>query len=522
MAITGDVGGLGLRQRALLLIGGVLLVYQVLAIAWGVHGSSTQAHETLAARAEMVAALQARAAAIPLFDFDTEQVREVAKAPASDPDFLGSLVRDGKGKVVAEVGDAKAAKGFVEVVRPIVAGQAGQQKTIGEFVLRLRTDRVEARIAGDAATQIGVGIVAFLAIMAVLHVVVSAITRPLMQITAMVGRLAQGDYAVTVPALDRRDEVGAMARTIDVLRQNAQHREQLEAEKLARQAEDAQRVETLTRLASDFDRSVHATVGEASAAAAQMQGSAHAMLDGALRADQCNATVAAAADETSRNVQTASTAAEQLTQSIRAIADSVQQSVAISEQAIQRADSSRQTVEALAAGAAKIGEITSLINDIAGQTNLLALNATIEAARAGEAGKGFAVVASEVKNLASQTAKATEEISSQIGAIQSVTQETVSAIGAITETIGALSHRSSEIASAVEQQLAATGEIATKVRTVAGEAETVTRSIEVAASTSAEVASAARQSVDVAQTLQARFVALRDEVQRFLTSIKAA
>ncbi len=515
-------GGLGLRQRALLLIGGVLLVYQVLAIAWGVHGSTTQAHETLSARAQMVAALQARAAAIPLYDLDTEQVKEVAKAPAADPDFLGSLVRDGKGKAVAEVGDTKTATGFVEVVRPIVGGQAGQQKPIGEFVLRLRTDRVEARVASDAATQVVVGVIAFLAIMAALYVVVSAITRPLMQITAMLGRLAQGDYGVSVPALDRRDEVGAMARTIDMLRQNAQHRERLEAEKLARQVEEAQRGERLTRLAADFDRSVQTTVGEASAAAAQMKGSAGSMLDSALRADQCNATVAGAADETSRTVQTASAAAEQLTQSIRSIAESVKQSVAISAQAIDRADASRQTVEALAAGAAKIGEITSLITSIAGQTNLLALNATIEAARAGEAGKGFAVVASEVKNLASQTAKATEEISTQIGAIQSVTQDTVTAIGAITETIGQLSQRSAEIAAAVEQQLAATGEIADRVRTVAGEAETVTSSIAVAADASSDVAKAARESEEVAQTLQAKFVALRDEVQRFLSSIKAA
>ncbi|WP_081862889.1 methyl-accepting chemotaxis protein [Azospirillum argentinense] len=515
-------GGLGLRLRALLLIGGVLLVYQVLAIAWGVHSSANQAKETLAARADMVASLQARAAAIPLYDFDTEQVREVAKAPSSDPDFLGAQVRDDKAKVVAEVGDTKAAKGFIEVVKPIVGGQAGQRKTIGEFVLRLRTDRVEARVTADAVTQIVVGAVAFLAIMAALYLVVSAITRPLMQITAMVGRLAQGDYAVAVPALDRRDEMGAMARTIDMLRQNAQHREQLEAEKLARQAEEAQRGERLTRLAAAFDRSVQATVGEASTAASQMKGSAGSMLESALRADQCNASVAGAADETSRTVQTASAAAEQLTQSIRSIAESVKQSVAMSAQAIDRADASRKTVEALAAGAAKIGEITSLITSIAGQTNLLALNATIEAARAGEAGKGFAVVASEVKNLASQTAKATEEIATQIGAIQSVTQETVSAIGAITETIGQLSQRSAEIAASVQQQLAATGEIAEKVRTVAGEADTVTRSIAVASGASSEVATAARESVEVAQTLQARFVDLRDEVQRFLASIKAA
>lgn len=516
------MSGLGLRQRAMVLIGAVLLAYQALTIAADVKSSRDQAHEALDARARMVAALQARALALPLFDLDTEQVRVVVKAPSTDPDYLAGFVRDDKGRVVAEDGDTRAAAGFVEVTQPVMAGQAGQVRPIGAYVLRLRTDTLDARIAADATTRIAVGVVAFAAIMAVLLLVVSTITGPLIRLTRVVGRLADGDYAVAVPALDRKDEVGAMARAIDVLRVNAEQRERLEAEKIARQGQDARRAVRLGELTAAFEQRMQTVVEETSASAVQMQGSAGTMLEGALKADRCNSTVADAADEAGRNVGMASAAAEQLTQSIRAIAGSVNRSVAMSGEAIDKARASRKTVEALAESAARISEITGLITSIAGQTNLLALNATIEAARAGEAGKGFAVVASEVKNLATQTAKATEDISSQIGAIQTVTNETVMAISAITDTIGALSERSAEIAAAVEQQLAATGEIAQKVRHAADEASTVSRSIEAASEASAGVAAAARESVEVARLLQERFSTLRAEVRQFLTEFQAA
>jgi methyl-accepting chemotaxis protein len=194
----------------------------------------------------------------------------------------------------------------------------------------------------------------------------------------------------------------------------------------------------------------------------------------------------------------------------------------VSERAIGKAEETRRTVETLAEAAHKIGEVTELINQIAGQTNLLALNATIEAARAGEAGKGFAVVASEVKSLANQTARATDEIAGQIKAIQSVTQETVNAMQQISAAISDLNERSGRISAAISEQLGATTEIALQVSCAAEGAETVAVTIGEAAGASHAVSTAARETLALAARLQERFVALQGEVRQFLDSVKAA
>jgi methyl-accepting chemotaxis protein len=515
-------GRLGIRQKALLLIGATLLIFGMLSVAFTLYRSGETAYADLHTRAEIIAALQARSAAIPLFDFDFQQVAEIVKASAGDPDYLASFVRDTKGKVVAGDGDLKAGNGFIEVMQEIRGGASGQATKIGEYVLRLKTARIDSQLREQALIQVGGGIASMLIIVGILYAIIASFSGPLEKLTRLVARLAHGDHGVSVPDTDRRDEIGALARAVDVLKAKAQERERLEAEKIASQRAEAARAHRLTELAAAFDSRVELAVVEVSGTAGQMKAGAEGVLDGALLADRRNATVADAAGRASENVSIASAAAEELTTSIQIIAESVGQSVLVSERAIGKAEETRRTVESLAEAAHKIGEVTELINQIAGQTNLLALNATIEAARAGEAGKGFAVVASEVKSLANQTARATEEIAGQIKAIQSVTHDTVNAMQQISSAITDLNERSGRISAAIGEQLGATTEIALQVSGAAEGAETVAVTIGEAAGASHAVSTAARETLALAARLQERFVALQGEVRQFLDSVKAA
>jgi len=341
-------------------------------------------------------------------------------------------------------------------------------------------------------------------------------------VQAMV-RLARGDMQVAIPGVGRHDEIGEMAGAVDVFKTNMIEAERLRAEQAEierRQAE--QRKADMHRLAGDFEAAVGEIVETVSSASTELEASAETLTTTAEHAQELATTVASASEEASTNVQSVASATEELSSSVTEISRQVQASARMASQAVGQARTTTDKVGALSKAAARIGDVVELINTIAGQTNLLALNATIEAARAGEAGRGFAVVASEVKALAEQTAKATGEIGQQISGIQTATEESVQAINAISATIEQLSEVSSTIAAAVEEQGAATQEISRNIQQAAQGTGLVSANIVNVQRGATETGSASTQVLSAAQSLSVESNRLKQQVDRFLVTVRAA
>jgi methyl-accepting chemotaxis protein len=349
-----------------------------------------------------------------------------------------------------------------------------------------------------------------------------SITKPIASLTRVMGDLAAGRLDVQVD-LARRDEVGEMARAVQIFKDNAIEKVRLEEEQAAaaQRAEEEKR-QSMNELADRFERSVKEVVDGVGSSATEMQATSQQMSATAEETSRQSANVATASDQATANVQTVAATAEELSASIAEIGRQVSQSARIAQAAVEEAETTNETVKGLAEAAAKIGEVVTLINDIAGQTNLLALNATIEAARAGEAGKGFAVVAQEVKNLASQTAKATEEISTQIMAVQEETSGAVGAIEKIRSIIGEVNDIATTISSAVEEQGVSTQEIARNVQQAAQGTQDVNQNIESVSRAAGETGAAAGQVLNASQEMARQAEGLRSEVERFLSEIRAA
>jgi methyl-accepting chemotaxis protein len=352
--------------------------------------------------------------------------------------------------------------------------------------------------------------------------IVSGVSTPIRGMTGAMTRLAQHDLKTVIEGAERKDEVGQMAKAVQVFKDSM-----IEAERLKAEQEEAQRVAAarsalVDQLTRDFDTSVQGVVQTVSSQAGQMQASAQSMSAAAEEATKQAAAVAAASEQGAANVQTVASAAEELSSSIAEIGRQVSHSSQIATTAVKEAAKANEMVQGLLNASGKIGEIVALINDIADQTNLLALNATIEAARAGEAGKGFAVVAAEVKNLATQTSKATEEIGTQITSVQGATQNAVNAIASIGKTIGEIDQISTTIAAAVEQQGAATQEIARNVEEAAKGTQEVSSNIGGVTQAANSTGAVANQVLTSAQALSEQSGELRTLVQGFLTKVKAA
>ena len=369
----------------------------------------------------------------------------------------------------------------------------------------------------------GLAVIALLGVLAGVTVMLRRrVIMPLATLTDVVGDLAAGRHDVTIPTIDRADEIGAMAGSLQVFKEALianKAADEAVAVEAAAKIERGQRVDAITR---DFEAMVGEIVEIVSAASSELEASAGTLTATAERSEQLTTTVAAASEAASTNVQSVASATEEMASSVNEISRQVQDSARIASAAVEQAQKTNDRVGELAKAAARIGDVVELINTIAGQTNLLALNATIEAARAGEAGRGFAVVASEVKALAEQTAKATGEISQQINGIQAATQESVTAIKEIGDTIGRMSEIASTIASAVEEQGAATQEISRSVQQAAQGTQQVSVNIADVQRGASETGSASSQVLTAAKSLSGESSRLKREVGKFLGSVRAA
>ncbi len=349
-----------------------------------------------------------------------------------------------------------------------------------------------------------------------------SIVNPIAAMTTAMGTLAEGDKSVEIPGTERKDEVGDMAHAVQVFKENMIRADQLAEEQKAEQEGREKRGRHIEQLTKDFDQNVASVIDTVVSAAEEMSSTAQSMTTLAHDSGERTATVAVASEQASANVQTVASASEELSASISEISSQVTTSADTASSAVSAAEQATQKVQGLVEASQKIGEVVDLINDIASQTNLLALNATIEAARAGDAGKGFAVVASEVKNLASQTGKATEEIAGQIAGIQGATGEAVTAIEEITQTIGQINEIASAIAAAVEEQGAATGEISRNAQEAAGGTQQVNTNIAGVSEAAAKTGTSAGQVLDAAKELSQQSETLRGVVDSFLTDVRAA
>lgn len=349
------------------------------------------------------------------------------------------------------------------------------------------------------------------------------IVAPLKAMEQGMGELSRGNLMLDIPHLDAEDEVGAMARALQVFKTNAIEMKRMsEQQRESEAAAKRDRHDAMMKLASDFESRVGAIVATVAKSAADLESAARGMAATADTTTSQSSAVANAADAATHAVQTAASAAEELAASVFEIRRQVARSVELAAAAVSDARQTDATVQGLSQASQKIGDVVKMISDIAAQTNLLALNATIEAARAGEAGKGFVVVASEVKSLANQTARATEDISAQIASSQAITEQAVSAIRAIGMRIGEMNDIAAAISGAVEEQGAATNEIANSISSAAGGTAEVNQAIGNVARAATESAAAAAQLQDASSTLSREAERLHSGVDGFLRNVRAA
>ena len=394
---------------------------------------------------------------------------------------------------------------------------------IGFYTIAMDRSAFDAEIGEARISSILIGLVVLAASLGVAWMMDRDIARPIGAMTDSMGELARGNTDIRISGTGRRDEIGAMADALEVFRRSMIETEALRAEQeLSKQRAQEERRTAMLQLADRFEEKIGHLVGALSSAATEMEASAGSMSTIAEQTNRQSAAVASASEQTSANVQTVAAATEELAASIAEIGNQASQSRGVAGKAVSDARQTDEAVRKLADSAKRIGQVVDLIQEIASQTNLLALNATIEAARAGEAGKGFAVVASEVKALATQTARATDDIRLQISQMQQDSNGAVEAIRGIGSVIGEISQSAAAIAAAVEEQGTATQEISRNVQQAAVGTQEVSSHITGVRGAANETGAAATQVLGAARELSHQAEVLTGEVKKFLDNVRAA
>ena len=470
---------------------------------------------------------------IVLLQVDLARLREIEKTPRQDAiladigEPMEAFFRDARNALNRAVANPafgvtmtrSAALSFTDILEKL---EEFREIEIETSKIRTATSLESAETGRTLVIAISLGLV--VTAFALSFLVGRTISRPVISLTRVMEELSHGNHDIEVPNTGRRDELGRMAKTLEIFRENAQERERMQAEEGERhraQLAEAHRREVLGRLADTLEANVTTVVERVAVSAKKLKSTAQTMGTSATTAGAETEEARNFAEQASSNVRSVAAATEELSSSINEVGRQVQYSSDVAREAAQQSEEATQMIDSLKVAAGRIGDVVSLINDIAGQTNLLALNATIEAARAGEAGRGFAVVASEVKSLANETSQATDEIKSHVDEIQSHTDNAVDSVGRISKVIHQINETSSSIASAVEEQIAAASEISGSVQQAAEGATAVAGNVERLRGIVNATGDDANDVLVAADEMSGNAEGLSEEVDSFLQGLRA-